>query len=64
VQLVMGKNDTVGRARPSQPHEMFRSNVRREDRCPHNEPPEVPACKKVVIGRVLALADNPPSQNE
>ncbi len=64
VQLVVGHGHAVRRPRPGQPHEVLGADVRGEDRCADDEPPEVPPGQKVIGRGILPLPDHPPGKAE
>ena len=62
----MGQSDTTGCACTGEANQVFRSDIGSENRCTDDEPSEISSGKKVIVGCVLALADQPrgqPQQN-
>ncbi len=59
VQLVVRQGDPVGGARPREADQVLGADVRREDRGPDDEPPEVAVGQEVVVRRVLAPREDP-----
>src|SRR5690349_7803682 len=59
----MRERHTVGSPGACQAHEMFRSNIRSEDRSTDNEPTEVTAGKKVIFGIGFLLFSYRPHGN-
>jgi hypothetical protein len=62
MQLIMSEGDPAGRPGPGQAHQVFRSDVRREDRCPDHNPAEIAAGKKIVVSGIAIRPDDPPRE--
>ncbi len=64
VQLVVREGDAAGRAGASQPDQVLRADVRREDGGANDHPAEVAAGEEVVVRRVAIPENRPPRQAE